>query len=222
MILFRACPREIFTEYATQVCGSFLRSLSLRRAMEEENSSGVFEKDSVFVNHPPVTPLSRMPAVPREPRGDTMAANIAAIDFGTTYCSLAFKTQDDSGVTVVRLDGTNRRVPNAILLKIVSEESICMVCKEAQCADKRQSCTKAATPMSRMVTKQYNCTVHSFGAVAQGNYERIRKNQYSNHVFFERVKISLMQKQVGHIGINSYVITDRYYQYLCVTILVFN
>ena len=164
----------------------------------EKNSSGV-------IGDPPrpITPLSRMEAVLRGPAstGQRNATNIAAIDFGTTYCSLAFKTEGDSGVTVVRLDGTNRRVPNAILLKIVTEESVCMVCKEAQCANE-QSCTKAAAPISRMVTKQYNYTVHSFGVVAQENYEKIRKTQYSNHIYFERVKISLMQKHVRHNNIS--------------------
>ena len=158
----------------------------------KKNSSGV--------------PLCRMPTVSRElgdsgQRMPAYEANIAAIDFGTTYCSLAFKTRGDLGETVVRLDGANQRVPNAILLKIEKEESICMVCKEAQCADKQQSCTKAA---AEMVTKQYICKVRSFGDLAQVNYQRLRKNEYSNHFYFERVKIGLMQKVRQYTVYNFY------------------
>lgn len=67
--------------------------------------------------------------------------NIAAIDYGTTYCSLAYQMKEDKKPTVMQLEGENCRIPNAILLKVVKENRSCTVCKgdecnnEAHCAD---------------------------------------------------------------------------------------
>ena len=44
---------------------------------------------------------------------------IAAIDFGTTFVSLAYITSGDDKVNTLKLDSTFERVPNAILLKRV-------------------------------------------------------------------------------------------------------
>ena len=43
--------------------------------------------------------------------------NIAAIDFGTTFCSLAYTTRGDSEISVLTLCGIYKRVPIAILLE---------------------------------------------------------------------------------------------------------
>ena len=44
---------------------------------------------------------------------------IAAIDFGTTFVSLAYTTSGDDKVNTLKLHSTFERVPNAILLKRV-------------------------------------------------------------------------------------------------------
>ena len=44
---------------------------------------------------------------------------IAAIDFGTTFVSLAYTTSGDDNVYTLKLHSTSERVPNAILLKRV-------------------------------------------------------------------------------------------------------
>ena len=44
---------------------------------------------------------------------------IAAIDFGTTFVSLAYTTSGDDKVYTLKLHSTYERVPNAILLKRV-------------------------------------------------------------------------------------------------------
>ena len=44
---------------------------------------------------------------------------IAAIDFGTTFVSLAYTTSGDDKVNTLKLHSTFERVPNAILLKKV-------------------------------------------------------------------------------------------------------
>ena len=43
--------------------------------------------------------------------------NIASIDFGTTFCSLAYTTQGDSEISTLTLCGVYKRVPIAILLE---------------------------------------------------------------------------------------------------------
>ena len=43
--------------------------------------------------------------------------NIAALDFGTTYCSLAITTVGDDKASCLKLDTYRSRVPNAILLR---------------------------------------------------------------------------------------------------------
>lgn len=145
-----------------------------------------------------------MPTTQRRSDAAPSSANVAAIDFGTTYCSLAFKTAGDSGVTVVRLDGTDRRVPNAILLKVLDKEFVCTICKRKTCLNE-QNCADdyaeqheegAVDAVPRRTLKFYNCKVNSFGYVAQRNYQTVRRNQYESHIYFERVKLELMQKEV--------------------------
>ena len=45
--------------------------------------------------------------------------NVAAVDFGTTFVSLAYATRGDDKVNTFKLNSTFERVPNAILLKKV-------------------------------------------------------------------------------------------------------
>ena len=63
-------------------------------------------------------PLSRGKAVPKTD-SDFRASegNIAAIDFGTTYCSLAYTTRGDEKVSAFKLSDVFTRVPNALLLR---------------------------------------------------------------------------------------------------------
>ena len=51
---------------------------------------------------------------------------IAAIDFGTTFVSLAYITSGDDKVNTLKLHSTFERVPNAILLKRLPENK-CVV-----------------------------------------------------------------------------------------------
>ena len=45
------------------------------------------------------------------------SGDIAAIDFGTTFCSLAYIREGDEKIITFKLDGIHQRVPNAVLLK---------------------------------------------------------------------------------------------------------
>ena len=57
--------------------------------------------------------------VPRSEAGFRKASvgYIAAIDFGTTYCSVAYTLKDSDEIFKLPLDGPLTRVPNAILIK---------------------------------------------------------------------------------------------------------
>lgn len=56
--------------------------------------------------------------VPRSIAGFRPASGfVAAIDFGTTYCSLAYSLQRDTEIIKLPLDGPHTRVPNAILIE---------------------------------------------------------------------------------------------------------
>ena len=63
-------------------------------------------------------PLSRGKAVPKT-ESDFIASesNVAAIDFGTTYCSLAYMTRGDEKVSPFKLSHVFTRVLNALLLR---------------------------------------------------------------------------------------------------------
>ena len=64
-------------------------------------------------------PLHRADTIKREESSFLKGNdNIAAIDFGTTYCSLAYTTQGRDDVYTLKFDGGTRyRVPNAIILQ---------------------------------------------------------------------------------------------------------
>ena len=56
--------------------------------------------------------------VPRSEAGFREASGyVAAIDFGTTYCSVAYALQREKEIIKLPLDGPLTRVPNAILIE---------------------------------------------------------------------------------------------------------
>ena len=59
-------------------------------------------------------PLVRMQKKPKTVRP---VSNVAAIDFGTTYCSLAYMTEGDQEPTMMNFEYTYPRVPTSLLLK---------------------------------------------------------------------------------------------------------
>ena len=149
----------------------------------------------------PAKPLAKMPTVKRKEDSEvTSYNNFAAIDFGTTYCSLAFKTAGDSGITVMRLDGTDRRVPNSLLLNVIEVDSVCTMCNLKECKN-QEKCTADYAEQERQTAprrspKNFKYKVNSFGHLAQRNYQTLRKNKYESHIYFERVKLAVMQKEV--------------------------
>ena len=69
-------------------------------------------------------PLHRAEKIRREDESGFLktGGNIAAIDFGTTFCTLAYTTRGDAEVNTLKLGGIHQRVPNAILIhKLVDQ-----------------------------------------------------------------------------------------------------
>ena len=148
----------------------------------------------------------------RKQKTEACISNIAAIDFGTTYCSLAYKTKGNPGVTVVRLDTSVQRVPNAILLRVTGKHQVCSMChhepeickSKGVCASvyakykelKRtvDSANSKALDMPPLTPslREVGCEVVSFGMQAQDEYTKLRESNYENHIFFERVKVTLI------------------------------
>ena len=103
------------------------------------------------------------------------SANIAAIDFGSTYCSIAYTTSaagDD--INSLRLNEVHPRVPTAILLKKHDEE------------------------VGGTTSVGVKCTVDSFGLDAQTRYQRLKQKDRPNHIYFERMKMRLQHDQVSN------------------------
>ena len=62
--------------------------------------------------------VSKTRKVPRSEASFRPASGyVAAIDFGTTFCSLAYTLQGNTEILKLPLDGPHTRVPNAILIK---------------------------------------------------------------------------------------------------------
>ena len=103
--------------------------------------------------------------------------NVAAIDFGTTFCSLAFATVRNPDlvdtrsveINTMRLNGYYTRVPAVILLQELEWTS------SASCGD---------LPMSRTC----NYEVVSFGYDAMTQLCSLRASQRSKYLYFERFK----------------------------------
>ena len=94
--------------------------------------------------------------------------NIAAIDFGTTYCSIAYTTEDTDDINSLKLNEYHARVPTAILLY------------KGKDAD----------------DKHIGVSVNSFGYFAQKNYQTIRASNRDKVLYFERMKMNLQHDQV--------------------------
>ena len=62
--------------------------------------------------------VSRSRRVPRNEAGFRKASGyVAAIDFGTTFCSVAYTLEGSKEILKLPLDGPHTRVPNAILIE---------------------------------------------------------------------------------------------------------
>ena len=170
-------------------------------------------------------PIYKMPSERKRKRAEICFLNIAAIDFGTTYCSLAYKTKGDPEVTVMRLDSSVQRIPNAILLKVVGKDQVCSMChdepevckSEGKCASqyiqymelKRRTVGftyEKSADMPPLKPKSFRCEVALFGRQAQNEYTKLKESNYENHIFFERVKSTLIKVSAYNSNILSSLI----------------
>ena len=101
--------------------------------------------------------------------------NIAAIDFGTTFCSLAFTTSSCE-VKNLRLNEVFSRVPTAILLR------------QRDDSDSVVSDGLVHTPC-------YD--VYKFGYPAQDEHKKMRKEERAKSLYFERFKMDLQRDGVS-------------------------
>ena len=103
--------------------------------------------------------------------------NVAAIDFGTTFCSLAYTTGgEEQNVANVKLNEVYSRVPTAVLLR------------------QKQDCLAGGT--DDPVTKSVAYEIKSFGYQAQEEHRKLRSHDRSNFLYFERFKMNLQQDKV--------------------------
>ena len=118
--------------------------------------------------------------------------NVAAINFGATFCSLAFAMVGNPDlvdtrsveINTMRLNGYYTRVPTVILLHELESTS------SASCDD---------LPVSR--TCDYE--VVSFGYDALTQLSSLRSSQRSKYLYFEQFKMTLQQDEVRFIDIFS-------------------
>ena len=97
-------------------------------------------------------------------------ANIAAIDFGTTYSSIVYKTEGDDIINYFKLNTIYERVPTAILLQVV---------------DRPQDPHLPVT-----------FTVKEYGMRALTEYSRLRERDRKDYIYFERIKMTLQHDEV--------------------------
>ena len=100
--------------------------------------------------------------------------NVAAIDFGTTFCSLAFTTSSGN-IANLKLNEVHSRVPTAVLLR-QRENSI------------------AISGEGLVRTPQYD--VYRFGYSAQDEHKKMRKEERAKSLYFERFKMDLQMDAV--------------------------
>ena len=115
------------------------------------------KKDAVSLN------THRAEATKRKING-----NVAAIDFGSTYCSIAYTIEGTDDIYSLALNEYYPRVPTAILLY-----------REKDDDDKR-----------------IGVSIKSFGYNAQENYQTIKAADRSKVIYFERMKMNLQHDQV--------------------------
>ena len=94
--------------------------------------------------------------------------NIAALDFGATYCSLAITIGYDN-VSLLKFGCYRPRVSNAILLRKLDSSSATVVL----------------------------CEIKAFGERAQATYTRLRPSEINQHLFFERIKMNFQHDPVS-------------------------
>ena len=105
--------------------------------------------------------------------------NVAAIDFGTTFCSVAYTTSiAKDEIVTLKLNQYHSRVPTAILLKQNGTNSI--------------QNFNADDPVIRSPVYE----VESFGYEAQEQHAKLRASERSKYLYFERFKMSLQQDEV--------------------------
>lgn len=126
---------------------------------------------------PVLQPLERAEKVSRvDTRFRATDGNIAAIDFGTTFCSLAYITAQDKSVQPLKVDGVRTRVPTAILLKL---EGI-----------------KPSKPL-QPGTQSSIYRVINVGYTAQQRYAKLNLDQQDEYLYFERTKTILQHHKVS-------------------------
>ena len=122
-------------------------------------------------------PLEKAQKVPRVgTRFRETKGNIAAIDFGTTFCSLAYITKQEGNVITLKSDGIHQRVPTAILLKLEGPKPSTPLKPGMQ------------TPVYRVVDAGYN---------AQKKYVKMKPDQQQECLYFQRMKMMLQHDKVG-------------------------
>ena len=94
---------------------------------------------------------------------DRKQVAIAAIDFGTTFCSLAYTLPKEDTVNFVELNHHHQRVPTAILLR-------------------RKQAVAGGIP---------KLTIRDFGFAAQYETTNLLEEERPNHIYFELVKMLL-------------------------------
>ena len=128
--------------------------------------------------------------------------NIAAIDFGTTFCSLAFKTSVSSDMANLKLNEVYSRVPTAILLR-------------------QREGSASMSSGGLLHTPQYD--VYKFGYAAQDEHKKMRKEERARSLYFERFKMELQKDAVSTDDSSSheynYYISLLYY---CSSLVKFN
>ena len=118
-------------------------------------------------------PFTRATKVARTDSGFPVSeGNIAAIDFGTTSVSLAYTTRGD-------------RLENGVnTLKLDPETKSARIANAILLRDNGQSLEVAA-----------------IGGTAQTSFMRMRQENYSKHIYFERIKMLMKRDQVISFGL---------------------
>ena len=110
--------------------------------------------------------------------------NVAAIDFGTTFCSLAYTTgSEEQSVANIKLNEVYSRVPTAILLF--------------------QKQYRLPDDSDDPIPKSMAYEVKAFGYEAQEEHRKLRSHDRSKCLYFERFKMNLQQDKVGIIQIHD-------------------
>lgn len=100
-------------------------------------------------------------------------SNVAAIDFGTTHCSIAYTTAAADETSSLKLNDYYTRVPTAILFK------------------KGKEISHDGSGVG------VECTIDSFGYNAQDKYQRLKRRENANYLYFERMKMRLQHDKVS-------------------------